>query len=243
MTFHVSESSMCTRSFLHPFFRCQGLRTHCAGPGFVLGSIRIRRKEAGMNSARSPPQIEFLLIKKFDFTEENKMKYAPRKVFIKENREYIPLEYDEFCKLKTQDEAYKQKLFIPVQGCLLEVDEKNYKEYYKEKERNRYLRILDIKYRLGSISAMIQYHNEEDFSYIIADEEYDVESKIIDKIMIERMREILSQMSQEDKQLVDLIYNKLLTQREAAKELGISQSTLEYRHKVLLKKIRMIIDN
>ena len=52
------------------------------------------------------------------------MKYAPKKVFIKENGEYVPLEYDEFCKMKANDEAYKQKLFIPVQGCLLEVDEK-----------------------------------------------------------------------------------------------------------------------
>ena len=243
MTFHVSESSMCTRSFLHPFFRCQGLRTHCAGPSFVLGSIRIRRKEAGMNSARSPPKIEFLLIKKFDLTEENKMKYAPQKVFIKENGEYVELEYDEFCRLKAQDEAYKQKLFIPVQGCLLEVDEKNYKEHYKEKERNRYLHILDIKYRLGSISAMIQYQNEEDFSYIVADEEYDVESRIIDKIMTQKLRCVLSEASQEEVRVIDLIYNKQLTQREAAKELGIPQSTLEYRLQKIHDSIRNNLEN
>lgn len=242
MTFHARESSMCTRSFLHPFFRCQGLCTHCAGPSFVLGSIRIRRKEAGMNSARSPPQIEFLLIKKFDFTEENKMKYAPRKVFIKENGEYVELEYDEFCEMKARDEAYKQKLFIPVQGCLLEVDEKNYKEYYKDKERNKYLHILDVKYRLGSISAMIQYHNEEDFSYIVADEEYDVESRIINKIMTEKLRCVLSQLSSEEKDIIELLFYKCLTQREVAGVLGIPQSTLEHRLKVILKKLKKLID-
>lgn len=171
------------------------------------------------------------------------MKYAPRKVFIKENGEYIELEYDEFCKMKAHDEAYKQKLFIPVQGCLLEVDEKNYKDYYKEKERNRYLHILDIKYRLGSISAMIQYHNEEDFSYIIADEEYDVESRIIDKIMIEKLHCVLSKASQEEMRVIDLIYNKQLTQREAAKELGIPQSTLEYRLQKMYDSIRKNIEN
>lgn len=169
------------------------------------------------------------------------MKYAPKKVFIKENGEYVELEYDEFCRLKAQDEAYKQKLFIPVQGCLLEVDEKNYKEHYKEKERNRYLHILDIKYRLGSISAMIQYQNEEDFSYIVADEEYDVESRIINKIMTEKLRCVLSQLSSEEKEIIELLFYKCLTQREVASVLGIPQSTLEHRLKAILKKLKKLI--
>lgn len=169
------------------------------------------------------------------------MKFVPKKVFIKENDEYVEIEYDEFCKMKANNAAIKKKHFILVQGYLLEVDEKYYQEYYREKEREKYLRILDIKNQHTSISAMLQYHNEEDFSYIEAGPEYDVESLIIDKIIIEELREILSTISKEENQIIDLVYNKQMTQRKAAKELGIAQSTLEYRLKKLISRIRTLL--
>ena len=47
------------------------------------------------------------------------MKYAPRKVYIKESGRYVELSYMDFCRHRQADQSYK--LFIPVQGCLLEV--------------------------------------------------------------------------------------------------------------------------
>ena len=49
------------------------------------------------------------------------MKYAPRKVYIKENNVYVELSYTDFCRRRQADQSYMDKLFIPVQGCLLEV--------------------------------------------------------------------------------------------------------------------------
>ena len=37
------------------------------------------------------------------------------------------------------------KLFIPVQGCLLEVVREQYTDFYRDKERWRYLQKLDTK--------------------------------------------------------------------------------------------------
>lgn len=62
------------------------------------------------------------------------MKYVPRKVFILENASYAELTYEEFRRRKEADESYQNKLFIPVQGCLLETDREHYKAFYKEKE-------------------------------------------------------------------------------------------------------------
>ena len=71
------------------------------------------------------------------------MKYAPRKVYIKENSGYVELSYRDFCRRRQADQSYMDKLFIPVQGCLLEVVREQYADFYKEKERWRYLKKLD----------------------------------------------------------------------------------------------------
>ncbi len=47
------------------------------------------------------------------------MKYAPRKVYIKENNVYVELSHTDFCRRRQTDQSYMDKLFIPVQGCLM----------------------------------------------------------------------------------------------------------------------------
>ena len=77
--------------------------------------------------------------------EENAVKYAPRKAYIKESDGYVELSYTDFCRRRQADQTYMDKLFIPVQGCLLEVVREQYTDFYRDKERWRYLQKLDTK--------------------------------------------------------------------------------------------------
>ena len=49
------------------------------------------------------------------------MKYAPRKVYIKESGGYVELSYTDFCRRRQADQTYMDKLFIPIQGCTLKI--------------------------------------------------------------------------------------------------------------------------
>ena len=49
------------------------------------------------------------------------VKYAPRKVYIRESGGYVELSYTEFCRCRESDQTYMDKLFIPIQGCVCEV--------------------------------------------------------------------------------------------------------------------------
>ncbi len=51
------------------------------------------------------------------------------------------------------DQTYMDKLFIPLQGCLLEVVREQYTDFYRDKERWRYLQKLDTKNRLLSLDG------------------------------------------------------------------------------------------
>ena len=66
------------------------------------------------------------------------VKYAPRKVYIKESGGYVELSYTDFCRRRQADKGYMDKLFIPVQGCLLEVVREQYADFYRDRERWRY---------------------------------------------------------------------------------------------------------
>ena len=63
------------------------------------------------------------------------VKYAPRKVYIRESGGYVELSYTEFCRCRESDQTYMDKLFIPIQGCLLEVVREQYTDFYRDKER------------------------------------------------------------------------------------------------------------
>ena len=78
------------------------------------------------------------------------VKYAPRKVYIRESGGYVELSYTEFCRCRESDQTYMDKLFIPIQGCLLEVVREQYTDFYRDKERWRYLKKLDTKNSLLS---------------------------------------------------------------------------------------------
>ena len=100
------------------------------------------------------------------------MKYAPRKVYIKESGRYVELSYTDFCRRRESDQTYMDKLFIPIQGCLLEVVREQYTDFYRDKERWRYLKKLDTKNSLLSLDGFTDSEGKPlDF---IADEAADI---------------------------------------------------------------------
>lgn len=69
------------------------------------------------------------------------MSNEPKCVYIKTDVGYVQITYAEFCRIRNTTENYKAShWFIPVQGVLLEVPKDAYKAFYREKERERYLR-------------------------------------------------------------------------------------------------------
>ena len=112
------------------------------------------------------------------------MKYEPRKVYIKESGGYVELSYTDFCRRKQSDQSYMDKLFIPVQGCLLEVVWEQYANFYKEKERWRYLKKLDTNHKLLSLEGFTD--SEGNVIDFIVDEAVDVAETIVHAVMVDR---------------------------------------------------------
>ena len=169
------------------------------------------------------------------------MKYAPRKVYIKENGGYEELSYMDFCRRREADQTYLDKLFIPIQGCLLEVVREQYTDFYRDKERWRYLQKLDTKNSLLSLDGFTDSEgNPLDF---IADEAADIAETVVNTVMVDRLKAALSLLSDSEQVLIRAIFFEELSEREVGLRLGITQSVVNKRKARIIIKLRKIIEN
>ena len=168
-------------------------------------------------------------------------KYAPRKVFILENNGYIELTYEEFENRRDNDPTYADRYFIPVQGFLLEVCYEQYQEFYRAKERQAYLRKLDIKHGLLSIDA---FDSEDDngADYIQAETE-DVAETVAHLLMLDKLRSVIPMLPEKEQELIQALFFKGMTEREYAKECGVSQVAIHKRKNRILAKLKIFLEN
>lgn len=169
------------------------------------------------------------------------MKYAPRKVYIKENGGYVELSYTDFCRRRESDQTYMDKLFIPIQGCLLEVVREQYTDFYRDKERWRYLQKLDVKNGLLSLEGFTDDEgNALDF---VVDETVDIAETVANALMVDRLNAALSFLSDSERELIQALFFDGLSEREVGARLGITQSVVNKRKARILIKLRKIIEN
>ena len=191
----------------------------------------IRRKAVSGVGCRSPPA-------NLDFQKNSDwqaVKYAPRKVYIKESGSYTELSYKEFCNRRETDRAYADKLFIPVQGCLIETEQAHYIEFYRDKERWRYLKKLDADNSLLSLEA---FERDDDNSIdFIADEAVNVAEAVVHRMMLDKLRSALAMLSEDEQKLVNAIFFQELSEREWSSISGIPQKTINDRKRRILDSV------
>ena len=169
------------------------------------------------------------------------MKYAPRKVYIKENNVYVELSYTDFCRRRQADQSYMDKLFIPVQGCLLEVVREQYADFYRDKERWRYLQKLDTNHKLLSLEGFTD--SEGNVIDFVVDEVVDVAETVVRAVMVDRLKAALPLLSDGEQALIQAIFFEELSEREVGLRLGVTQSVVNKRKTKILAKLRKIIEN
>ena len=77
-----------------------------------------------------------------------------KSVFIIESDHYVEITYQEFKARYFSEELFRSRRFIRVDKRLLEVSQKDYASHHRERERNRYLKKLDIDNGLISMEDM-----------------------------------------------------------------------------------------
>ena len=168
------------------------------------------------------------------------MKYASKKVFILENGSYRELSYDEFCILKEADATYADKFFIPLHGMLMEVTAEVYREFYKSQRRQKYIN------ERSAINGNFSYDmlTTDDFNgeEILIDNSEDIATEVVHKIMLDKLRNSILLLPDDDQNLIREIFFEELSERTLAEKYSVSQVAIHKRKVKILDKLKKIIE-
>ena len=195
----------------------------------------------GGNGIRSPPDLKFELKIKFQIQEDKTVKYAPKKVFILENGSYKEITYSELKRLEQADKSYMDKFFLPLHGMLMEVTEETYKEYYRDKRRQKY---IDERSKANGDISYNSFDTDELLGEdILVDKHTDVEAQVISKMTVQQLRQAFLLLSPDEKALIVEHFFDEKSQVELSKQYGVNQSNISRKINRIIFKLQKILEN
>lgn len=164
--------------------------------------------------------------------------YANSKCFILSPDGYEEITYSELCRRWDIDETYRTKKFIPLHGMLMEVTPEQYIDFYRIRNRQRYLDKRSAE--KGDISIDMLTTPEFNGADILVSGE-DVAEQVVNRIMLDKLRECLSMLTEQEMELINFLYYEEKSETELSSFYGISQQAVSKRLKRILAKLRKLL--
>ncbi len=169
------------------------------------------------------------------------MKYAPKKVFILENNEYVEITYEELCYREATDKSYEDKLFLPLHGMLMEVTEDVYVDFYRDQRRQQYITARSIAN--GDVSYDALNTDEFNGEDTLVDPDENVAEQVAQKMLIEKLHRVLPLLSEDEQLLIHRHYFEDIPETELAEIYGITQQGISKRIKKIREKLKKLLEN
>ncbi len=139
-------------------------------------------------------------------------------------------------KKNSDDKVY----LINLGHSIMEVDKLTYYNFYKEENREQYRQKLAIKNNVVSMESLIADGFNE--CNLIADSSEPLDEKVGREMMIKKLPEALSTLTDEEKELTYQIYFNHISERDLSKIWNIPRKTLSYRREKALLKLRKFFE-
>lgn len=133
-----------------------------------------------------------------------------------------------------------KKYYIFVGDEKIEVDQEVYKSYWQITNRERYLERLDRQNKLLFFSDLSTEYSFED---TIADENYDLEKIVETKMLIDKVREAIDSLNDEEREVIERLYYQDESLRSIAISKKISAPALLKRRNKILKKLKELLND
>ncbi|TCK89106.1 RNA polymerase sigma factor (sigma-70 family) [Natranaerovirga hydrolytica] len=136
----------------------------------------------------------------------------------------------------------KKEYLIKVQGQLIPVTEEVYLAYYRMKRRERHLEEKDIKHGVFYYSALDtkETTGEDGIPDLTSPP---IEDFVMDKLIAEKLRQCILQLSQEEQALILTLFFQNKSEHQLAAETGIPRMTIHNRKKRILAQLKKLMEN
>ena len=132
-----------------------------------------------------------------------------------------------------------KEYYLYVNGQKVKVSEQIYKVYWREREHEKYLEQVDRKNHLLFFSSL---DHDGHFIDNIADESVDVEKIVETQMMIEAVRNAISMLHAEERDIVERLYFNDETLSSIARGKKVSYQAIQWRKNSILKKLRVLLE-
>ena len=132
-----------------------------------------------------------------------------------------------------------KEYYLYVNGQKVKVSEQIYKVYWREREHEKYLEQVDRKNHLLFFSSL-DYDGH--FVDNIVDESVDVEKIVETQMMIEAVRNAISMLNAEERDIVERLYFNDETLSSIARGKKVSYQAIQWRKNSILKKLRVLLE-
>lgn len=167
--------------------------------------------------------------------------FAKSKCFIMTDNGYEEITYEELLRREEADSSYKGRRFLPLHGMLMEVTPEQYRDFYKERRRQKYLYERSKENRDISIDMLTtEQFNGAD---ILFSDEIDIEEQVAYKLLLDKLHNCLSLLTEEEQELIYALFFGEKTEREWSAETGIPQKTINNRKRKILLKLKALLEN
>ena len=133
----------------------------------------------------------------------------------------------------------KKEYYLYVNGKKVKVSEQIYKVYWREKEHEKYLEQVDRKNHLFLFSSL---DHDGHFEENIIDESVDVEKIVETQMMIEAVRNAISRLNAEERDIIERLYFNDETLSSIAKRKKVSYQAIQWRKNKSLQKLKLFLE-
>ena len=151
--------------------------------------------------------------------------------------------YKELKERRKTISEYNDKKFIPIQGMLLEVTDREYKDFYKSVERHKYIANESRRFRFISTNEMAKDDEDNEIrgADILPDENVDIDFEVTRKIEVEQLKEALLKLNDDEYKLIRALFFEEKTLREYAEIVGKHYTTIYTNRNKILEKLKKFL--
>lgn len=168
-------------------------------------------------------------------------KYSNAKCFVFSPDGYEEITYLELCRRRDMDTDYQERKFIPLHGMLLEVTSEEYIRFYREQRHQKYLEERSASN--GDISIDMITIDTFNGADILADPKEAVDELAIRSVLVDKLKECLSLLTDDELALIHALFYEGMTERQYADQKGIYHNAVHKKKKRILKKMKNFLEN
>ena len=132
-----------------------------------------------------------------------------------------------------------KEYYLYIGGQKVKVSEDIYKVYWREKEHEKYLEQVDRKNHLFLFSSL---DHDGHFEENIIDESIDVEKIVETQMMIEAVRNAISRLNAEERDIIERLYFNDETLSSIARRKKVSYQAIQWRKNKSLQKLKLFLE-